>query len=370
MKITKIGEPEIIMQNPDSRHNYFAWSTAARLQNGKIAVVASGYRLFHVCPFGKTVISYSEDDGKTYTIPAPVMDTPLDDRDGGILPFGKTGVIVTSFNNAVKSQRRWAEGWAKRNGYKEYIDAYLDTVTPETEEKYLGSTFRISNDCGVTFGPIYKCPISSPHGPCELPDGTILWVGRTFTDDGGANGGKEKVQAYKINLDGTSEFVGEIEPIYINGELMCSEEPHAIALKDGTVICHIRVEDEKSPKTAFTVFQSVSKDGGKTWTKPEMLLEMHGGAPAHIMQHSSGALISVYGDREKPYGIKAMISLDNGKTWDTNHDIYINGISVDIGYPSTVELADGSLTTVFYAHPANYDVSGTVIMQQKWSFEA
>ncbi len=368
MKIISIGAPELVMQNPDSRHGYFAWPTAARLQNGKIAVVASGYRLFHVCPFGKTVISYSEDDGKTYTIPAPVFDTPLDDRDGGILPFGKTGVIVTSFNNTVAAQRGWAEGWAKRNNLKDYVDAYLDTVKPEDEEKYLGSSFRISNDCGVTFGPIYKCPISSPHGPCELPDGTILWVGRTFSDDGEANGGKELIKAYKINLDGTSELVGEIEPIYVNGELVASEEPYAFALADGTIICHIRAEIG-SPKRLFTIFQSVSTDGGKTWSKPVQLLDTFGGAPAHIMQHSSGALISVYGDRQAPFYIKAMISLDGGKTWDTDHAIYENGISADIGYPSTVEMPDGSLLTIFYAVPEKGGTHRTVIMQQRWKFE-
>ncbi|MBQ8552488.1 MAG: hypothetical protein IJ428_06720 [Clostridia bacterium] len=68
MKITPIGSPETVMHNPDSRHNYFAWPTVTRLQNGKLAVVASGFRLFHVCPFGKTVISYSEDDGYPSTV--------------------------------------------------------------------------------------------------------------------------------------------------------------------------------------------------------------------------------------------------------------------------------------------------------------
>ena len=89
MKIVRIGEPKIIMSNPESRHDYFAWPTAARLKNNKIAVVASGFRLRHVCPFGKTVISYSEDEGETYTLPAPVIDTVLDDRDGGIMTFGE-----------------------------------------------------------------------------------------------------------------------------------------------------------------------------------------------------------------------------------------------------------------------------------------
>ena len=72
------------MQNPDSHHNYFAWPTAARLQNGKIAVVASGFRMAHLCPFGKLVIAYSDDEGESYTAPGVIMDTPLDDRDGGV----------------------------------------------------------------------------------------------------------------------------------------------------------------------------------------------------------------------------------------------------------------------------------------------
>ena len=84
MKIIPSGDVRVIMQNPCSRHNYFGWPTAAKLQNGRIAVVASGFRCRHVCPFGKTVIAYSEDGGETYTLPAPVIDTVLDDRDGGI----------------------------------------------------------------------------------------------------------------------------------------------------------------------------------------------------------------------------------------------------------------------------------------------
>ena len=67
-------------------------------------MVASGFRLRHLCPFGKAVIAYSEDAGETYTQPAPVIDTVLDDRDSGIVPFGEKQVIVTSFNNTVEDQ--------------------------------------------------------------------------------------------------------------------------------------------------------------------------------------------------------------------------------------------------------------------------
>jgi len=359
MKIVKISDLTTVMSNADSKHNYFAWPTATRLQNGKIAVVASGFRRRHVCPFGKTVISYSSDEGETYTLPAPVIDTPLDDRDGGVVAFGDSKVIVTSFNNKVIFQRNCAK--------TTYDNAYLDMVTPEDEEKYLGATFRISNDYGVTFGEIHKSPVTSPHGPVELPDGRLLWVGNPMDieekDD-------ECVRAYIINPDCTMDFVGEIENIDYEGTKTLSCEPHAIVLDDGTILVHIRVQTfyvGKDSKTIFTIFQSESKDNGKTWTKPRQILKQQGGAPPHIIRHSSGMLICTYGYRQPPYGIKVMFSEDNGKTWDTDHDLYINHVSDDIGYPSTVELEDGSLLTVFYAQTAK-DKPCT-IEQQKWKFE-
>lgn len=362
MKIIKIGAPQIVMDNPGSHHNYFGWPTVARLQNGKIAVTASGFRLRHVCPFGKTVIAYSENEGETYSRPAPVIDTVLDDRDGGIVPFGKSGVIVTSFNNVTAFQRQYAES--------AYDSGYLDSVEPEEEAAALGATFRISQDCGVTFGPIYKSPVTSPHGPVELPDGTLLWVGRTFSPLDEQKKEMECVQAHKINPDGTMEYVGQIDNIEIDGKEPLSCEPHTIVLPDGRILVHIRVQMGdfiREEDGVFTVYQAESADNGKTWSKPRPILSRKGGSPAHLFRHSSGMLISTYGYRLAPEGVKVMFSKDNGTTWDTGYDLYVNGQSPDLGYPSTVELSDGSLLTVFYARPAAD--APAVIMQQKWRFE-
>ena len=62
-----------------------------------------------------------------------------------------------------------------------------------------------------------------------------------------------------------------------------------------------------------------------------------------------------------------MFSKDNGKTWDIDHDIYSGGVNGDLGYPSTVEMSDGTLLTVFYARPV--DSPAVVIMQQRWALE-
>lgn len=91
MRIEKIEEARVILSNPGSRHCYFAWSTAERMKNGRLAVAASGFRLSHICPFGKAVMAISEDEGGHYSAPMSIIDTVLDDRDAGLCAFGKSG---------------------------------------------------------------------------------------------------------------------------------------------------------------------------------------------------------------------------------------------------------------------------------------
>lgn len=353
MNIELIGKPKKIITNPCSRHGYFAWPTVSLLQDGKIAVGASGFRFEHICPFGKAVISYSFDGGETYTLPAPVIDTPLDDRDAGICPFGEKGVIFTSFNNSADMQRQ-------HNKEDEYVQSYINTITKDDEEKYLGSTFRISHDCGITFGKIFLSPVTSPHGPTQLKDGTVLWAGTRFDDVFGG------IEVRRLDTEsGETELIGKITA---SDKKVVLNEPHLIELPDGRLLIHTRAENAElfsgGDEEFFTVFQSVSEDKGKTWSAPEMLLDETGGAPPHLIQLRSGILLSTYGRRKMPYGIMAMMSVDGGKTWKKDIRIYENLVSDDIGYPSTVELPDGTLLTVFYAKSSENEPCE--IMQQKW----
>ena len=385
MKIKITRDVKTVMSNPTGVHNYFAWPTVTRLQDGTLACVASGFRVGHVCPFGKAVMIRSYDNGESWTRPEVIIDTPLDDRDAGICTFGESGVIVTSFNNTVKFQRG-------HHDITPYKSAYLDTVEKRGDEEiYLGSTAVISRDGGRTFGDLIRLPVSAPHGPVTLNDGSIFYVGRIFRGDYSAF--EEKViRCYKINTDGTSELISKIDDIEGYG----SWEPHAIQLPDGKIIVHIRVQDERTEK-AFTTYQCESYDGGKTFTKPHAILPVKGGAPSHLMLHSSGMLISTYSYRMPPYGIRAMFSRDGGVTWDTGNQIFVNGMGksadgapiiadpqhaddfdpmnisadYDLGYPASVELEDGSILTVFYAHEkgGSRSASPAVIRQIVWRFE-
>lgn len=365
-----LGQSRIVMQNPDSLHRYFAWPTIARLKNGRIVIGASGYRLAHVCPFGKAVLAFSDDEGTTFTQPVPVIDTSLDDRDTGLTPFGDSSLIVTSFNNTRAFQRQSAIDQANVNtdhSKTDYSLAYLSLVTDEMEKRDLGSTFRISHDNGITFGPLYHSPVTSPHGPLELHDGTILWIGRSFIPHPALEHDPGAVLCSEMDpMTGEMTIRGAIENIPCEGaenDCLFSCEPHTIELPDGTLLCHIRVQLRK-PRRVFTIYQSTSKDQGKTWSTPVPLLDELGGSPPHLMIHSSGTIVCTYGYREQPFGIRVMTSVDNAATWQYQGAIYENPLTEDLGYPATIELKDGSLLTVFYAHPT--DRSGSNILVQNW----
>ena len=361
MKIELVGSPKVIMSNYNSKHNYFGWPSVIRLDNGKIVVGASGYRLEHICPFGKGVIAFSDNNGETFTSPAPIIDTCLDDRDVGLCKFGDGGVIVTSFNNTRKMQRSHNED--NNPLMKAYINAYLDLISDEDENAVIGSTFRVSLDGGVTFGEIYRCPVTSPHGPVQISDGRILWMGYVFNTEDRADDFCEHLELYEINVEnGECNYIARVPDIYENGNRITPSEPYMIELDDGTLLCHIRSEEN------FSTYQTVSTDKGITWSVPRKLLSDFGGAPCHIIKHTSGLLCSLYGYRQEPFEIRAMFSSDNGENWDTDHTVYVNGISDDIGYPCTVELDDSTLLTVFYAKENNEE-SPCVIMMQKWKID-
>lgn len=349
VNIKLIGPAKIIMSNPEGNRSYFGWPTIAKLRNGTIAVGASGYRLEHICPFGKAVISFSNDNGENYSSPEAIIDTVLDDRDVGLTVFGENGLILTSFNNTVEFQR-------SNMPQTEECFEYINSVSPQEEAEALGSSFRVSTDNAKTFGKIYKSPVTSPHGPVELNDGSILWVGTVY-------GENFKIEAYTIDPEsGKTSFYSKIASD--GSDKINFDEPHIIQLPDGKIVCHMRVEDEE--EKIFTLYQTVSYDNGKSWSEPKQIIKYDSGAPAHLFLHSSGILISAFSRRTLPYGIRIILSKDGGETWSDEYTLYENYCSDDLGYPSTVELDDGSLLTVFYAKES--EEAPAVIMQQKWIF--
>jgi len=93
-----------------------------------------------------------------------------------------------------------------------------------------------------------------------------------------------------------------------------------------------------------------SDDDGRTWSEPEKLTRKSE-HPADVTMLQSGKLLLTFGRRVRPFGCGALISEDLGRTWRRDREILLAGDGVedtDLGYPSTVQLADGTIVTVLY----------------------
>ena len=64
-----------------------------------------------------------------------------------------------------------------------------------------------------------------------------------------------------------------------------------------------------------------------------------------------GGWLLTYGRRLPPFGVQGMLSNDDGKTWDTEHKLLLVGDvrQRDCGYPSSAQMDDGTIVTVYYA---------------------
>ena len=63
---------------------------------------------------------------------------------------------------------------------------------------------------------------------------------------------------------------------------------------------------------------------------------------------ADGRIACVYGYRLPPFGLRARLSEDGGKTWGRELILRDDGGSWDLGYPRVTECAPGKLLTVYY----------------------
>lgn len=363
----KILDTRVITQQP---HFYHGWPTIARRQNGELWVVCSGGREEHVCPFGQVVAMSSRDDGASWTRARVLHDGPLDDRDAGILETAKGTLIATTFTSLayepyLEKQAKFAQltdkGWATAKMPAAELatwKATRDFLTPEQRQAALGEWALRSTDGGASWSAPIPTVVNSPHGPIQLKDGRLLYPGKQLWS------GDKKIGVAESKDDGlTWQWLAEI-PARPGDEVVKGyHELHGVEAADGTIIVQIRNHNQAN---SGETLQTESTDGGKTWSVP------HGigvwGLPSHLLRLRDGRLLMSYGHRRKPFGNQARLSSDHGKTWGPALVVSGDGIGGDLGYPSTVELADGTLLSLWYE--AMKEPRKAVLRVARWTLEA
>ncbi len=308
----KILETRVICKEPG---RYIGWPTIAKTMSGELLVVFSGDRDAHVCPWGKTQMVRSRDDGKT--------------------------LVVSWFTSLAFTVPRFTKDeWLR----------HIEKVGPETRKRWLGSWIRRSTDGGQTWEDPIRVDVSAPHGPIQLRDGRLLFVGMGYHE------GKRVIGVETSEDDGRTWKMLSTVPLG-NEDIEHMHEPHVAQNADGSLVTMVRYEP---PDGQCFLQQSESTDGGRTWSvlHPTPLW----GYPPHLI------CLDSYGRRKEPFGERACISRDGGKTWDSDHEIVLaDAMNGDLGYPASVQLDDGSIWTVYY----QIDQPGekTCLMGTHWRLE-
>ena len=111
-----------------------------------------------------------------------------------------------------------------------------------------------------------------------------------------------------------------------------------------------------------------SKDDGASW-KFERKLTGPGEHPGHLLRLADGRILLTYGDRTHikfggVRGIEVLLSSDEGQTWSEPLRLPANVGGFDLGYPASVQRADGKIVTAYYSSNGGYHM-GVVVWDLK-----
>ena len=337
----EITEVKVISWKPPLYHG---WPTLARRANGELLLAFSGGREKHVCPFGRLEWMRSSDNGKTWGWPQVLYDSPIDDRDAGVVETASGAILVTNFTSlayeavlerAEKSKPGEPGAFADAKLLDEWQAAHR-RLNENDRKRELGTYMLRSTDGGVTWSARYPVPVNSPHGPIVLRDGRLLYLGKALWQDG-------RIGACDSTDDGqTWNWLSQI-PTRAGNSVQKYHELHGVETATGTIVCHIRNENEQNSKETL---QTESSDGGKTWSTLHSIGVW--GFPSHLLKLKNDDLLMTYGHRRASIGIQARNSRDHGASWSEAMALTTDGKSSDIGYPSSVQCDDGSLVTAWY----------------------
>ena len=342
----------------------------------KEILVSASERIYHVAPQGRTVVMRSADGGRTWSLPQEIYNSELDDRDASLRTMPDGTVILTSFSTTDwVPYVRAGEFIASREIPGNWLGQWQDLVERQglTEDRPQRNWLMRSEDGGRTWSRPLDTPTGQHAGPGMLADGRLVYVGPSPEND-------RKVSAWESTDKGdTWERVGEIpRPKGIPEETLLIEN-HLVETSPDHLVVLFRSEGWAEWNDQF-LFQSTSDDAGRTWSEAEQLPVW--GYPPHLTLLSSGAVLCSYSHRRSPLSIRAMLSYDEGRTWDHENLVTLYELPVehDFGYPVSVEASPGEIVTVYYLNrkyirsndryvhlPYVEDAGG--IMSVRWTLE-
>jgi hypothetical protein len=224
------------------------------------------------------------------------------------------------------------------------------------------SWFHASTDRGLTWGGPYLLPMFGQSGVSARTDVVPLGgPSALFLLTGSKPDGNEGRSFVVRTDDGGRSFrmVSYVDEEPAGWAIM----PSSVRLPDGVIVTALRRQDP-APVGPVDTVEPVrlgmvhtievrrSADDGMSWqhvATPVTDTGGHGNPPA-LVRTTDGTLALHYGFRDRPQGLRAVISTDDGATWSEPIVLTDDTATHDMGYPRAVALDDGSVLAIYYSN--------------------
>ena len=292
--------------------------------------------------------SYNKDDIKIVT---KFEEFGVSDPGISILKNGR--LLLRS--NVIQTEKS-----SNRNKISAKITAHRPDL--KTISAVVGQCIQYSDDSGKTWSDPEIINVSgsddhfvSREQIIQLEDGSLICAAYTGYANQADNSYLLRSWDNGLNWSDQSLIASDGE---INSSLFQAisfNETSIVNIGKGELLALIRGDSSYESNDNYmaiggigNIYSSRSFNAGFSWTRPESIDIF--GQPPNVIKLKNGNLLCTYGYRKEPYSIKAIISNDNGLSWNKNEIITIreNASFWDMGYPVSVELSDGNILTAYY----------------------
>jgi photosystem II stability/assembly factor-like uncharacterized protein len=261
----------------------------------------------------------SDDGGRTWSEPREMFYEPGIDPRSPAVGVGPDGVLYAGWR-----ERKWDDSADSRVAFYRSQDR--------------GRTWKFMSEVALPDDD----RVGHPYGKLLFEDGRIVMPIYTV-----AESGKGAMDSRLFVSEDSGKTWRQRSIIHEK-----ANETFLIRRPGGDLLAFFRNDQPRG--IGAKLWLSASKDDGRTWAKASQLTDK-GQHPAQAIFLDDQTLVCFYGHRREPFGVRARVSHDAGRTWRENIELVVEDTwtHYDCGYPTAERVDDGQ--TLLIAWYVNRD---------------